>query len=202
MVIITPGSGSKDDKPPVLAFVKEPNENDVLCGRGGSINAHPGNERFRQLVEKRKRVYLTARFKREKRLIANSIVLEIRSLDPPGRFLSRDPNTGCWFDIGDEKAREKTSQALREKAPSIRAEIAVEINQQLAELQRVEDEEAAMALHPPGPPHPYYQQPWGYYAPYHGYGQYYAQPPAQYRHGGRYERQWYGQSRGLASTSP
>ena len=77
--IITPGSGSKGDKSPKLDFVQEPHDNDVLCGRGGSINSHPGNERFRQLVEKRKRVYLTARFKREKRLIANSILSEIRS---------------------------------------------------------------------------------------------------------------------------
>lgn len=55
-----------------------------------------GNERFRTLVEKRKRVYLTARFKREKRLIASSIVQEIQSLDPPGRFLSRNAKKGTW----------------------------------------------------------------------------------------------------------
>lgn len=193
MAVVTPGSDVKDDDSPILNFVKEPNDNDVLCGRGGSINSHPGNERFRQLVEKRKRVYLTARFKREKRLIANSILSEIRSIDPPGRFLSRDPVTGSWYDIGDEKARDKTSQALRENAPSIRAEIEVEINQQRAEMQRVEDEEAAMAVSPPGPPHPYYRQPWGYYAPYHGYGQYHSEPPAQYGNDERYERQWHGQ---------
>ena len=190
VAIVTPGSGSEGDESPTLTFVEEPHDNDVLCGRGGSINSHPGNERFRQLVEKRKRVYLTARFKREKRLIANSILTEIRSIDPPGRFLSRDPSTGRWYDIGDEKARDKTSQALRENAPSIRAEIEVEINQQRAEMQRVEDEEAAMSVPPPGPPHPYYQQPWGYYAPYHGYGQYHAEPPPHYGHGEHYERQW------------
>lgn len=105
-----------------------PLENDVLCGRGGSINSHKGNEQFRCLVEKRKRVYLTARFKREKRLIASSIVTEIRGMNPPGRFLARkgDKDSGYWYDIGDEKARDKTSQALRENAPSIRAEIEVE----------------------------------------------------------------------------
>ena len=154
MAIVTPGSGSKDDESPILTFVKEPHDNDVLCGRGGSINSQTGNERFRQLVEKRKRVYLTARFKREKRLIANSILSEIRSIEPAGRFLSRDPVTGSWYDIGDEKARDKTSQALRENAPSIRAEIEVEINHQRAEMQRVEEEEASMAVTPPGPPHP------------------------------------------------
>lgn len=122
--------------------VDTPNPNDVLCGRGGNINSHRGNEQFRSFVEKRKRVYLTARFKREKRLIASSIVNEIRAMDPPGRFLARKgsmkDNSGYWYDIGDEKARDKTSQALRENAPSIRAEIETEINQQRAEMRRQE----------------------------------------------------------------
>jgi hypothetical protein len=184
-----PESDERFDNQSNLIFVDEPHDHDVLCGRGGSINSHPGNERFRQLVEKRKRVYLTARFKREKRLIANSILSEIRSIDPPGRFLSRDPKSGKWHDIGDEKARDKTSQALRENAPSIRAEIEVEINQKRAEMQRVEDE-ALMNMHQ-GPPHPYYQQPWGYYTPYHGYGQFHSEvPPMHYGHNEHYQQQW------------
>lgn len=39
----------------------------------------------------------------------------IRNGDPPGRFLRKDDKTGKWIDIGDKKAAEKTSQALREK---------------------------------------------------------------------------------------
>jgi len=113
--------------------ILDPHDNDVLCGRGGYINSHPGNERFRKLVEKRKRVYLAARFKREKRLVANSIVSEIRALEKPGRFLAKDSKTGNWFDIGDEKARDKTSQALRENAPTIRAEIKVGMDQRRAQ---------------------------------------------------------------------
>lgn len=153
----------------------EYHDNDVLCGRGGSINSHPGNERFRKLVERRKRVYLTARFKREKRLIASSIVSEIHKLKPPGRFLTRDSKTGQWINIGDEKARDKTSQALRENAPTIRAEIETEIHHQRAEMQREEDAAAAQAppMHvpnhpiPPNMPPPYYHQ-WGYYGPFYG----------------------------------
>ena len=33
---------------------------------------------------------------------------------PPGRFLQRDPTTQLWFYVEEEKAIEKTSQALRE----------------------------------------------------------------------------------------
>ncbi len=101
----------------------EPHEHDVLCGRGGNINIHPGNARFRQKVESRKRCYIDARFKREKRLIAESIIKDIKRLDPPGRFLTRDNKDGPWYEISEEKARDKTSQALRENAPKIRKEI-------------------------------------------------------------------------------
>jgi hypothetical protein len=145
-------------------------DNDVLCGRGGSINSHPGNEAYRKLVEKRKRVYLTARFKREKRLIANSIVSEIRNQDPPGRFLSKNPATGKWEDIGDEKARDKTSQALRENAPTIRAEIETEINEQrqadMSQENAAAHANAPMAAGAPPPPG-YYGQ-WGYYGSFYG----------------------------------
>ena len=153
--------------------VKEPAENDVLCGRGGSINSHPGNERFRTLVEKRKRVYLTARFKREKRLIASSIVSEIRALN--GRFLTRDTKTGLWQDIGDEKARDKTSQALRENAPSIRAEIETEINVQRAEMYK---EDATRVPYPPQAPSSGYYSSW--YPSYYGYG-HPPPPPGHYQ---------------------
>jgi len=44
------------------------------------------------------------------------IVRAIRNGDPPGRFLRKDEKAGKWIDIGDKKAAEKTSQALREKS--------------------------------------------------------------------------------------
>ena len=52
----------------------------------------------------------------QKPSVARVIVRAIRNGDPPGRFLKKDATTGKWFDIGDKKAAEKTSQALREKS--------------------------------------------------------------------------------------
>jgi hypothetical protein len=133
-------------KPPLLppseqTRTKQPHNNDVLCGRGGTINAHPGNEQYRTFVERKKRVYLTARFKREKRLIAQSIVDEIRRLDPPGRFLMKESNGEYWYDVGDEKARDKTSQALRENSMSVRRQMEEEFN----ETRRQQAREVAIA---------------------------------------------------------
>lgn len=91
----------------------------TVCGRGGGSNNHPGNEAFRVLVNDVKIMYVNCS-KREKPLIARRIVEAVRNQTPPGRFLQKDNETGLWNDIGDGRAREKTSQALREGAPVIR----------------------------------------------------------------------------------
>ena len=99
--------------------ITEPHKNDVLCGRGGGSNNHSGNESFRELVNRVKCDYLGCP-KREKPVLAMRIVQAVRAQSPPGRFLQHDKLTELWKDIGDNKAREKTSQALREGAPLIR----------------------------------------------------------------------------------
>lgn len=85
----------------------------------GGTNHHPGNKRYRKMVEDRKLDYVNSK-RLDKPLVALSIIRDWRAQDPPGRFLKIDEKTGLWNDVGDKKAREKTSQALREKAPLIR----------------------------------------------------------------------------------
>jgi hypothetical protein len=100
--------------------MQEINENDVLAGRGGRINAHIGNVQFRDMVAARKKDYLAKSTKKlEKAHIAAEVVRIIRNMTPPGRFLKADPD-GLWYDIGDQKAIKKVGQALREDAPDVR----------------------------------------------------------------------------------
>merc|ERR1719343_1223564 len=90
---------------------------------GGRINSHPGNVRFRALVDARRGRYLDPRTRKaEKSHIAARIVADVRALDPPGRFLRQEGAGGTWTEIGDERAFRKAGQALRESAPEIRAE--------------------------------------------------------------------------------
>jgi hypothetical protein len=105
-----------------LCDISTPHENDVLCGRGGLSNNHVGNARWRLLVNAKKEIYVSLS-KRRKMLLSKSIVKTVRSQSPPGRFLQKDPRSGLWFDIGEQKAHEKTSQALREGAPEIRQHV-------------------------------------------------------------------------------
>mmetsp|Transcript_30210 Transcript_30210/g.46254 ORF Transcript_30210/g.46254 Transcript_30210/m.46254 type:complete len:577 (+) Transcript_30210:183-1913(+) len=104
--------------------IRSPHPNDVLCGRGGGTNNHAGNEKFRDLVNQQKVLYLHSS-KRDKPMVSRRIVQAVRAQVPPGRFLQKDETTSLWYDIGDQKAREKTSQALREGAPEIRREISI-----------------------------------------------------------------------------
>jgi hypothetical protein len=104
--------------------IRDPNVNDVLSGRGGRINSHPGNVQFRTLVHQYKHTYLSKVTKKlDKVKIASQIVSTIRSMDPSGRFLKEDAKTHAWIEIGDEKARKKAGQAMREKADETRKEI-------------------------------------------------------------------------------
>jgi hypothetical protein len=92
-------------------------DSDVLSGRGGGTNVHPGNRNFRDLINLHRRAYLKAR-KNDKPAISRAIVRAIR--DNNGKFLKKDEKSGLWFEIGDDAAREKTSQALRQRAPEMR----------------------------------------------------------------------------------
>jgi len=102
--------------------IQEPGKNDVLSGRGNSVNFHPGNEYFRLLV-KQYRVEYVACPKPLKGHFSKLIVDNILSLDPPGRFLKQDPKTKLWSEIGYKKSLDKTRQALREGAPEIMKEM-------------------------------------------------------------------------------
>ena len=46
---------------------------------------------------------------------------------PPGRFLEKNAVTCLWSDIGDRKAIEKTSQALRDGAADLRKQLSADL---------------------------------------------------------------------------
>jgi hypothetical protein len=96
-----------------LKDIPQPHQHDVLCGRGGGTNNYLGNSNWRTLVASNKELYVTLP-RKKKMLLSKSIVNAVRSQNPPGRFLQKHSGTDMYYDIGDQKAQEKTSQALRE----------------------------------------------------------------------------------------
>jgi len=113
-IAITSGGGA-------IQRIRTPTPTDILLGRGGSINSHPGNQVFREWVKTRREDYNLARSKQDKMKIARLVMDKVH--DAGGRFLQKDPTTSIhwWVEVDDIRALAKTAQALREGAPQIRA---------------------------------------------------------------------------------
>lgn len=92
--------------------ITEPGELDVLCGRGGMSNHHPGNEWYRRLIKSNRPLYRACP-KHTKLLVSKAIVQAVEQQG--GRFLEKNKNDNSWFEVSYKKAVDKTSQGLRER---------------------------------------------------------------------------------------
>ncbi|MGK3742707.1 MAG: hypothetical protein ACI90V_009563, partial [Bacillariaceae sp.] len=95
----------------------KPIDADVLCGRGGKVNKHPGNIVYRKVVDYNKTYYQSVH-KKHRILVSKSIVQAI--LNNGGRFMGQK-SSSCggedeWIPINFKRAVQKTSQALRERS--------------------------------------------------------------------------------------
>ncbi|KAG7357373.1 hypothetical protein IV203_002061 [Nitzschia inconspicua] len=108
------GSASSTDPNAVFLpawFV--PTEKDVICGWARQNHRHKGNQRFRQLVEFSAPLYVAAKTKLEKTNVIQSVVEKVRRDSVGGGFIKRDFQSGLWYEIGDDKARDKVGHAIR-----------------------------------------------------------------------------------------
>jgi len=85
-------------------------DDDVLLGRGGKTNHHLGNIRFRDMARDLKPWYTKLK-KDDKKPISKMLVRKVH--ENSGRFLKKD-SSGRWYEVEEERARKKASQALRE----------------------------------------------------------------------------------------
>mmetsp|Transcript_8799 Transcript_8799/g.17976 ORF Transcript_8799/g.17976 Transcript_8799/m.17976 type:complete len:428 (+) Transcript_8799:341-1624(+) len=108
------------DDDPIDVAITNPHDHDLICGRGGRVNSHPGNRRFRNWVNERKERYTLAKDKSMKFSIAQEVIGLLRAQDPPGRVLKYDSRTDQYTEVNNKKAMAKTTQALREGAPELR----------------------------------------------------------------------------------
>ena len=87
---------------------------DVLCGRGGESNNFVGNKKYRKVVNEKKDAYriIPLKQRKVKTAFVRSIVQHVNNCG--GRFVDLDEKSGRCYVVTMEKARKKTSQALRE----------------------------------------------------------------------------------------
>merc|ERR1712060_692627 len=91
--------------------VFEPTDNDVLFGRGGFTNTHPGNIKFREKAFELRPWYESVS-KEEKYGISDLLVEYVKATG--NHFLKKGSN-GLWHEVIGNGARKKASQALRER---------------------------------------------------------------------------------------
>ncbi|CAB9514413.1 expressed unknown protein [Seminavis robusta] len=96
--------------------IEFPGPHDVVLGRGRGASCHIGNIKFRAFIKKYKPKYAAAN-RVDKPKVAEEVVGKWRRKNPPGRFLEQTQvgDRNIWNDVGDRKARQKSSQSLREK---------------------------------------------------------------------------------------
>merc|ERR1712224_1096754 len=75
----------------------EPTNLDVLMGRGGRSNHHPGNQRYRKEIERVEEFYKSTDDKDEKTSISETLVLYVQSYG--GNFLEKDEVDGTLSKI-------------------------------------------------------------------------------------------------------
>lgn len=88
-----------------------PKHNDIIIGKGIKALNHSGNKLFRRVIEKNLKSYAALSARKEKSKMIQSIVCQIRING--GGFIKQSPEKGSWFEVSDNIAREKTSQAFR-----------------------------------------------------------------------------------------
>jgi len=109
--ISSSSNSNSNRKEPAVKVYYEPQDADVLLGRGGRTNHHPGNKRYLEAKDLIQDRYLAAS-KNEKTDISQELVDVVHAWG--GRFLQLDEIANKWFEVTNIKARKKASQTLRE----------------------------------------------------------------------------------------
>jgi hypothetical protein len=93
---------------------EQPTENDVVGGRGGRSNHHPGNRPYWIRILESRNEYIKSRSDHEKARIADGILRYVME-ELRGRFLNIDSKTKRWYTLPNSVVLDKIKQALRDK---------------------------------------------------------------------------------------
>lgn len=90
----------------------DPHAVDVLSGRGASVNAHPGNKRFRALCFARKAEFDAGNHAAKRRIAIEIVDISIKNTG--SRFLKKKIEKGPWFEMTYDQAVSKACQVMRD----------------------------------------------------------------------------------------
>ncbi len=89
---------------------------DVVCSRGKRYFRHPGNQRFRQIIQESVQEYIDAETRMDKSIVIDSIIESVRAQDDSRlvRFMKLHSRSNTWTELPLEQIRDKVSHALRD----------------------------------------------------------------------------------------
>ena len=94
-----------------VQVIAQVTDNDVLLGRGGLTNQHPGNILWRALAAQLRPEYITTNSNKTKRQISLRLIDMVKANG--GRFLKKNAN-GEYIEVADADVINKSSAAIRE----------------------------------------------------------------------------------------
>ena len=137
-------AGEDDDQVPPSSSAEliTPTDTDVVFCRSDP-HAYASNQIFCTIVDREKRAYMMTSSKIRKGEVVKAIMNEVRSLSPPGRFLSKDDKRGDWYVINDKKVRINVSQAIKDsyRRPRKEMEAKIEAAEDAGETYEVGNDE-------------------------------------------------------------
>lgn len=102
------------DEKEYIPELEQPSLADVVGGRGGRSNHHPGNRPYWIRILESRTEYQNCRSDNDKARIANGILWYVRN-SLGGRFLNIDNTTKRWYVLPQAIVLDKIKQALRDK---------------------------------------------------------------------------------------
>ena len=137
----------------------EPADNDVLSGRGASVNAHNGNKKFRAICFARKPEFEAGNHAAKRRIATEIVTHTVNTYS--SRFLKRKQDKGPWYEMTHEQAILKACQVMRDhKRPDRIAQ-----RQLMASTGRKRNRATATPMDevhiPPPPKEPIIENPFG-----------------------------------------
>lgn len=106
----------------VLPDTFEPSDNEMIIGRGRKIQKHPGNLKFRALVQHKMKDYSESGDKTVKSFIISNIWKSMREESFCGGFVKKDAETDKWIVASDCTVRATIAQAFRDSlSPTYRS---------------------------------------------------------------------------------
>jgi hypothetical protein len=100
-----------------VEVIEIPKSNDVLLGRGAACLRHPGNQLFREIIDKALGSYEKTSSRAHKaeiiKIIYDSVILN------QGRFLKQNKETKKWHSVEKNHVSEKIAHAIRDRRATL-----------------------------------------------------------------------------------